>query len=166
MAELIIRPAIPADAATILTLITDLAIYEREPEAVLASETDIHDALFCESPRVFALVCDQATDHGKQTIGFALYFYNYSTWLGKPGIYLEDLYVTPEARGLGAGKGLLKAIARIARDEGCGRYEWSVLRWNTPSIEFYKACGAQPQDEWVGYRMDRAALEAFADSPD
>lgn len=166
MAELTIRPAVPADAATILALITDLAIYEREPEAVLASEADIHDALFCESPRVFALVCEQTLEENTRTIGFALYFYNFSTWLGSHGIYLEDLYVMPEARGLGAGKGLLKAIARIARDEGCGRYEWSVLRWNTPSIEFYEACGARPQEEWVGYRMDRAALEAFADSPD
>lgn len=163
MTELHIRPAQPADAATILRLITDLAIYEREPDAVTATEADIRDSLFAEHPRVFALVCEQG-DAG--VIGFAMYFYNYSTWLGRHGIYLEDLYVTPQARGNGAGKALLKAVARIARDEGCGRYEWSVLDWNTPAIEFYRACGARPLDEWIGYRMDRAALEAFADSPD
>jgi len=163
MADFHIRQARPGDAATILRLITDLAIYEREPDAVLASAEDIRDALFCESPRVFALVCEQ---NGAGVIGFAMYFYNYSTWLGRHGIYLEDLYVSPEARGKGAGKALLKAVGRVARDQGCGRYEWSVLRWNTPSIEFYEACGAKPLDEWVGYRMDRAALEAFVDAPD
>jgi GNAT superfamily N-acetyltransferase len=163
MNDLHIRPAEPRDAATILQLIRDLAIYEREPDAVLASEADIRNSLFGANPRVFALVCEQG-DTG--VIGFAMYFYNYSTWLGRHGIYLEDLYVTPQARGRGAGKALLKAVARIARDEDCGRFEWSVLDWNTPAIEFYRACGARSQDEWVGYRMDRAALEAFADSPD
>jgi GNAT superfamily N-acetyltransferase len=167
MEELHIRPAKAGDEGKILRFIKDLAIYEREPEAVLATETDIRDSLFCNSPRTFGLICERrsADNEAPLAIGFAIYFYNYSTWLGKHGIYLEDLYVTPEARGLGAGKALLQALARIARDEGCGRYEWSVLKWNTPSIEFYEACGAKPLDEWVGYRMDRDAIERFADEP-
>lgn len=164
MSELNIRKVRPGDEAVIRQFIVDLAVYEREPDAVLASEKDIYDSLFCDSPRVFGLLCERSG--GDETpglaIGFAIYFYNYSTWLGKHGIYLEDLYVTPEARGEGAGKALLQAVARIARDEGCGRYEWSVLKWNTPSIEFYEACGAKAMDEWVGYRMDREAIERFA----
>lgn len=163
MPPLTIRPALPSDVARIHQLIVDLAVYEKEPDAVVALEEDIHEALFCSSPRAFGLICERS-EAGKTTpltIGFAIYFYNFSTWLGKHGIYLEDLYVMPEARGEGAGKALLKAVARIARDEGMGRFEWSVLKWNTPSIEFYEACGAAPLDEWVGYRMDRAAIEAF-----
>lgn len=158
-----IRPATPQDCPTILRLITDLAIYEREPEAVLASEDDIRNSLFCASPKVFGLICEDPAAGGtpEHTIGFAVYFFNYSTWLGKHGLFLEDLYVRPEARGLGAGKALLKALAKIALECDCGRYEWNVLRWNTPSIEFYEACGAKPLSEWVGYRMDRAAIEAF-----
>jgi len=163
MTKLTIRQALPSDVAKIHELIVDLAIYEKEPDAVVASENDIHQALFCDSPRAFSLICEREKpgDTAPLTIGFAIYFYNFSTWLGKHGIYLEDLYVMPEARGEGAGKALLKAVARIARDEGLGRFEWSVLKWNTPSIEFYEACGAAPLDEWVGYRMDRAAIEAF-----
>jgi len=163
-----IRPACPDDVPTILRFIRELAEYEREPHAVLATEKDIHEALFCDSPITFALMCERPGD-GKRAslcIGFAIFFYNFSTWLGKHGIYLEDLYVTPDARGAGAGKALLKALARRARDEGCGRFEWSVLKWNTPSITFYEACGARGLDEWVGYRMDRAAIEAFASAPD
>lgn len=163
MTELNIRRALPSDVSEIHRMIVDLAVYEKEPDAVVASEDDIRHALFCSSPRAFSLVCEQINRDGSRslTVGFAIYFYNFSTWLGKHGIYLEDLYVRPEARGQGAGKGLLRAVARIARDEGLGRFEWSVLKWNTPSIEFYEACGAAPLDEWVGYRMDRAAIEAF-----
>jgi GNAT superfamily N-acetyltransferase len=163
MTTLNIRRALPTDVPEIHQLIVDLAVYEKEPDAVVAHENDIHEALFCDSPRTFGLVCEQKKpgESAPLTIGFAIYFYNFSTWLGKHGIYLEDLYVTPEARGQGAGKALLKTVARIARDEGLGRFEWSVLKWNTPSIEFYEACGAAPLDEWVGYRMDRAAIEAF-----
>jgi GNAT superfamily N-acetyltransferase len=156
-----IRPARPGDVGRILRFITDLAIYEREPDAVLASESMIHDSLFGVEPKVFALICERDTEGERQAIGFALYFFNYSTWLGRHGIYLEDLYVDPDARGCGAGKALLQAVAREALANDCGRFEWSVLKWNTPSIEFYEACGARPQDEWVGYRMDRAAIEAF-----
>ena len=95
-------------------------------------------------------------------IGFALYFYNFSTWLGRHGLYLEDLYVTPEHRGKGAGKALLKHLARIAVAEGCGRFEWSVLDWNQPAIDFYESMGAKPQSEWVGYRLTGDALRALA----
>ncbi|MFK7829730.1 MAG: N-acetyltransferase family protein [Congregibacter sp.] len=162
----LIREARVADAAIILQFITELAVYEREPEAVLATEADIATALFCEAPRAFCLICEHTLPGSTEAspIGFALYFFNYSTWLGKHGIYLEDLYVTPAARGLGAGKALLKAVGKVALANDCGRYEWNVLRWNTPAIEFYQACGAKPLDEWVGYRMDRAALEAFVDA--
>jgi GNAT superfamily N-acetyltransferase len=158
MTENLIRPASRSDIGQILRFITDLAIYEREPEAVVATEAMLETALFGDAPRVFALICEQ----GGKAVGFAVYFFNFSTWLGTHGIYLEDLYVDPHARGSGAGKALLKAVARIAVDNNCGRYEWSVLRWNTPSIEFYEAFGAAPLDEWVGYRLEGDALQRFA----
>lgn len=99
-----------------------------------------------------------------QPIGYAVYFFNYSTWLGKSGLYLEDLYVSPEYRGVGAGKALLKHLAKIAVAKQCGRFEWSVLDWNEPAINFYQSIGAKPQDEWVGYRLAGPALEHFANS--
>lgn len=168
MTTLNIREATPKDVEVILNFITELAIYEREPDAVLADKSHIHDTLFCAAPKVFGLICEQpgAEDSAPVAIGFAIYFFNYSTWLGQHGLYLEDLYVTPEARGLGAGKSLLKTLAKIALDNNCGRYEWNVLRWNTPAIEFYESCGARPLSEWVGYRMDRQAMEKFALSDD
>lgn len=158
-----IRPATVEDVATIRRFIVELAVYEREPDAVLATEDDLASALFGENPRVFGLICERPADRAAPAapLGFAIYFYNFSTWLGKHGIYLEDLYVTPDARGEGAGKALLKAVARIAWDEGCGRYEWNVLKWNTPSIEFYEAKGAERMEEWVGYRMGRDTIGAF-----
>jgi GNAT superfamily N-acetyltransferase len=164
--ELTIRAAEAGDAAVILQFITDLAIYEREPDAVLATESHILDTLFCESPKAFGLICEKTQGDGDTPvpIGFAIYFFNFSTWLGQHGIYLEDLYVTPAARGMGAGKALLKTVAQIALDNNCGRYEWNVLRWNTPAIDFYEACGAKPLSEWLGYRMDRKAIEAFVEA--
>lgn len=162
MAENTIRQAQPADVPTILRFIIELAVYEREPDAVVATEDMLQQALFGESPRVFALICEQA----EEAVGFALYFFNFSTWLGRHGVYLEDLYVTPAARGSGAGKALLRALARVAVDNGCGRYEWSVLRWNTPSIAFYEAFGAKPMSEWVGYRLEGDALTCFAAGED
>ena len=174
MVTLNVRAAVPEDVPQILQLITDLAIYEKAPDAVSATEADLHRSLFDDSPKVFALICERAgaradphadsRAEAPATLGFAMYFFNYSTWLGKHGVYLEDLYVRPEARGLGAGKALLKAVAQVALDRDCGRCEWNVLRWNTPSIAFYEACGAKPLDEWVGYRMDRAAIERFVGS--
>ncbi|EAQ97488.1 GNAT family N-acetyltransferase [Congregibacter litoralis] len=160
-----IRKITTDDSGIILKFITELAVYEREPDAVLATEAHIQNTLFCGAPKAFGLICERQDGATPvEPIGFAIYFFNYSTWLGQHGLYLEDLYVTPEARGLGAGKLLLKSLAQIALDKDCGRYEWNVLRWNTPAIEFYEACGAKPLSEWVGYRMDRAAMEAFVDS--
>ena len=153
-----IVPATPEDVTQIWHFVVELAIYEREPDAVIATKEDFHRVLFCESPRAFAVMCyDRDTP-----IGFALYFYNFSTWLGRHGLYLEDLYVTPEHRGKGAGKALLKHLAGIAVAEGCGRFEWSVLDWNQPAIDFYESMGAKPQSEWVGYRLTGEALEALA----
>jgi GNAT superfamily N-acetyltransferase len=153
-----VRPARPEDTSLILDFIRDLAVYEREPDAVVATVPMLEKALFCDNPRAFALICELAGE----PVGFALYFFNFSTWLGRHGIYLEDLYVTPDARGRGAGKALLRAVARIAVDSGCGRYEWNVLRWNKPAIDFYEAFGAGPLSEWVGYRLEGEALARFA----
>ena len=153
-----IAPATPEDVTQIWQFVVELAIYEREPDAVIATEEDFHRVLFCESPRAYAVMGRD----GDIPIGFALYFYNFSTWLGRHGLYLEDLYVTPEHRGKGAGKALLQHLAGIAVAEGCGRFEWSVLDWNQPAIDFYESMGAKPQSEWVGYRLTGEALQALA----
>jgi GNAT superfamily N-acetyltransferase len=153
-----IAPATPEDVPQIWQFVVELAIYEREPEAVIATKEDFHRVLFCESPRAYAVMCRD----GDIPIGFALYFYNFSTWLGRHGLYLEDLYVTPEHRGKGAGKALLQHLAGIAVAEGCGRFEWSVLDWNQPAIDFYESMDAKPQSEWVGYRLTGEALQALA----
>ena len=153
-----IAPATPEDVTQIWQFVVELAIYEREPDAVIATKEDFHRVLFCESPRAYAVMCRD----GDIPIGFALYFYNFSTWLGRHGLYLEDLYVTPEHRGKGAGKALLQHLASIAVAEGCGRFEWSVLDWNQPAIDFYESMGAKPQSEWVGYRLTGEALQALA----
>ena len=158
MPEVSIRPATEADVALILHLIRELAIYEREPDAVAATEDMLAGALFSDEPAAYALIGEL----NGEAVGFALYFFTFSTWVGKRGIHLEDLFVTPQARGSGVGKALLQSLAKIAVENDCGRYEWSVLRWNTPSIEFYEAFGAKPLEEWVGYRLDGAELEAFA----
>ncbi len=153
-----IAPATPEDVPQIWQFVIELAIYEREPDAVIATKEDFHRVLFCESPRAYAVMCRD----GDVPIGFALYFYNFSTWLGRHGLYLEDLYVTPEHRGKGAGKALLQHLAGIAVAEGCGRFEWSVLDWNQPAIDFYESMDAKPQSEWVGYRLTGEALQALA----
>ena len=114
--------------------------------------------LFCESPKAFALIAEL----NGIAVGFAVYFFSYSTWLGKYGIYLEDLYVSLDERGKGAGKALLKELAKIAVEKNCGRLEWSVLDWNQPSIDFYEAMGAKPKDGWTVYRLDGEALNSFA----
>ena len=118
----------------------------------------IRDSLFGEGSSSHALVCER----DGQPIGYAVYFFNYSTWLGKHGLYLEDLYISPEARGGGAGKALLQHLARIAVARDCGRFEWSVLDWNSPAIAFYQSFGARPQDEWTTYRLTGQALRDFA----
>ncbi|MHC6225338.1 GNAT family N-acetyltransferase [Pseudomonas sp. X10] len=156
--SLTIRPAQRADAAQILAFIIELADYERARHAVVASVADIERTLFGEDAKAQGLICER----DGQVIGFAVYFYSYSTWLGRNGIYLEDLYVTPGQRGGGAGKQLLRHIAREACANGCGRLEWSVLDWNEPAIGFYRSLGAEAQDEWVRYRLEGETLERFA----
>ncbi|MFZ5933935.1 GNAT family N-acetyltransferase [Pseudomonas putida] len=156
--SLTIRPAVRADAAQILAYITELAEYERARHEVVATLADIEHSLFDEGSTVHSLICER---DGK-AIGFAVYFYSYSTWQGRNGIYLEDLYITPEQRGGGAGRDVLRHIAREAVANGCARFEWSVLDWNEPAIGFYKSLGAEPQDEWVRYRLDGDKLLQFA----
>jgi GNAT superfamily N-acetyltransferase len=153
-----VRPAIEPDGAIILQFVRDLAEYEREPDAVEATEDMLAQALFGPSPGAEALI---AETNGKP-IGFALFFHNFSTWKGRRGLYLEDLYVTPEARGSGAGKALLAALAKLAVERGCARFEWSVLDWNEPAIGFYRSLGAVPQQEWTTFRVDGPALVDLA----
>ncbi|WP_161865666.1 MULTISPECIES: GNAT family N-acetyltransferase [Pseudomonas] len=153
-----IRPATPDDAELILRFITDLAIYEKAEHEVKTDAAGIRDSLFADGSTAHGLICE----HDGEPIGYAVYFFNYSTWLGKHGLYLEDLYVSPEARGLGAGKALLRHLAQLAVARDCGRFEWSVLDWNTPAIDFYESFGARPQSEWTTYRLAGQALLDFA----
>jgi GNAT superfamily N-acetyltransferase len=154
-----LRPATQSDLDTIIELIRALADYEGEPEAVKLDRETLRGHLF--GPRPHAEVILAESDSG-ESAGFALFFHNFSTWEGKPGIYLEDLFVRPEFRGHGFGKALLVELARLAVQRGCARLEWSVLDWNEPSIQFYKALGAQPLDEWTIYRISGDGLAALA----
>jgi len=158
MSDLLIRPATIADTDQILRFIRDLAIYENAEHEVLATPEHVHRTLFCKQPAVYGLMCM----NGDQPLGFAVYFFNYSTWQGRHGLYLEDLYVSPDSRGQGAGKALLAHLARIAVERDCGRFEWSVLDWNAPSIAFYDSLGAEPQNEWIRYRLTGQALQDLA----
>jgi GNAT superfamily N-acetyltransferase len=153
-----IRPALIEDVPTLISLIRELADYERAPESAVATEEDLRRALFGPEPAVFAHVAV----HAGEVVGFALWFRNFSTWLGRHGIYLEDLYVRPEARGHGYGKALMLELARIADERGYGRFEWWVLDWNTPAIRFYESLGAEAMDEWTVYRVSGAALRSLA----
>ena len=153
-----IRPATPADVPQILTFIRELAIYEREPDAVLATESDLLRDGFGPTPRFTAVMADL----DGHTAGFALYFTSYSTWLGHHGIRMEDLYVTPTHRGKGIGKALLRHLARVAVDQGCPRLEWDVLAWNTPAIAVYESIGAGTQSEWRIMRLSGEALTQLA----
>jgi len=153
-----IRPAAIDDAALILHFIRELAIYEKAEHEVKATEVSIRDTIFGPDSRVESLICE----YEGEAVGFAVYFFNYSTWLGKYGLFLEDLYVTPERRGIGAGKALLERLARIAVERDCGRFEWNVLDWNEPSIRFYESLGASPLKEWIGYRLTGRALHDLA----
>lgn len=157
MPNITIRPAQPEDVALILRFIRELAAYERAEDEVVATEADLRKSLFGEGP-ARALICSV---DGVEA-GFAVYFFNYSTWQGRKGLYLEDLYLTPAYRKAGAGKALLQHLARIAVAEGCGRFEWSVLTWNEPALQFYRSIGAWPMDEWVRYRIAGPALAQFA----
>ncbi|MBX9858204.1 MAG: GNAT family N-acetyltransferase [Sphingomonas sp.] len=157
----VIRFAEPADVGTILHFVRELAEYERELDKVVATEELLHQALFSTPPAAEALIAEA----GGAPVGLALFFHNFSTWTGWRGLYLEDLYVTPEARGTGVGKALLKRLAQIAVERGCGRFEWAVLDWNTPAQEFYKAMGASVMDDWRICRMAGDALTDFAAAP-
>ena len=157
-----LRPATPADVPQILQFIRDLAKYEREPNAVYATEADLLRDGFSEPRRFHCIVAELQQACHYIPAGFALYFYNYSTWRGHAGIYLEDLYVSPEHRGKGIGKALLTRVAAIAVAEGCPRFEWSVLDWNTPSIDFYHQLGAVMKSEWKGMQVSGDALVALA----
>ncbi len=158
MSDLVIRTAVPADAPLIMNFIRDLAEYERLLHAVQAAEADIARDLFGANPRVF---CDIA-EAGGEPIGFALWFYSYSTFRGRHGIYLEDLFVQPQARGRGAGKALLRRLASRCVEERLGRLEWAVLDWNEPAVGFYKNLGARPMDDWTVFRLTDEALTTFA----
>ncbi|MCF3641458.1 GNAT family N-acetyltransferase [Rhizobium sp. TRM95111] len=155
-----IRDAVPADAAVILRFITELAVYEKAGHEVEATVESLTESLFGPSSVSRAIICETADG---TAIGFAVWFKSFSTWQAKNGLYLEDLYVTPEHRGSGAGRRMLRHLARLAVSEGCGRFEWSVLDWNTPAIRVYEAIGAEPQSEWVRYRLSGETLRAFAE---
>jgi GNAT superfamily N-acetyltransferase len=156
-----IRPARPRDVARIHELIVELATYERAADMVQSTPDQLHEALFGPEPAAYALVAEA----DGAVVGFALYFRNFSTWEGVHGIYLEDLYVAPEQRGLGLGKALLVALAEIAVERGYARLEWAVLNWNQPSIDFYTSLGAVPMDEWTVYRLAGPALKRVATAP-
>jgi GNAT superfamily N-acetyltransferase len=153
-----IRSATPADVPQILAFIRALATYEREPDAVVATEADLLRDGFGPQPFYSCLMAE----HDGQPAGFALYFFNYSTWMGHPGLYLEDLFVLPALRGLGIGKALLRAVAARAIEMNCSRMQWQVLDWNTPAIEFYLATGAEMMDSWRTARITGDALRRLA----
>ncbi len=155
----VIRPAIKEDAPVIFSLIKELADYEHLSHEVVASVDDVRNTLFGRRPFAETLIGEVE----KLPVSFALFFYNYSTFLGKPGIYLEDLYVQPEHRGKGFGSKMLAYIAALARERNCGRFEWSVLDWNTPAIRTYEKLGATPMKEWILYRLSGEALDKLAD---
>ena len=155
-----IREAKISDVPAIYQLIIDLAVYEKEPDAVIASPDQIEENLFGANPVAF---CHVAEVEGK-VVGIAIWFLNYSTWLGKAGLYLEDLFVNPEYRGKGLGLELMKTLAKLCVDRGYERFQWWVLDWNEPSINFYKAIGAEAMDEWTVYRLSGNALRSFAAS--
>ena len=160
VADFHIRPARIEDAPIILELIRDLATYERAPDEVTATKEQLVDVLFGERPAAEVLLAFE----GQSPVGFAVYFYNFSTWLGRAGLYLEDLFVKPGMRGKGYGRALLVELAKIARDRKCGRMEWAVLNWNEPAIKFYRSLGAKPMDEWTVFRLTRDEIAKLADA--
>jgi GNAT superfamily N-acetyltransferase len=153
-----IRPATPADVATICRLILSLAEYEQLSDVVVLDEDRLREDLFGPRPYAEVLLAEEAG----AVVGFALFFHNYSTFLGKPGLYLEDLFVVPAGRGKGYGKALLCAVASLAVERDCGRLEWSVLNWNEPAIQFYRALGAVPMKAWSIFRLTGPELVAAA----
>lgn len=158
-----LRAAGPDDAALIFRFIRELAEFEREPEAVETSPAEIAEQLRSKNPPFECLIAE--TDGGEPA-GFALFFQNYSTWLGKPGLYLEDLYVVPRRRGCGIGRALFTRVAQIAVERGYGRYEWAALDWNGDAIDFYESFGAEPLNEWTTFRLSGASLSRAAGGND
>jgi GNAT superfamily N-acetyltransferase len=154
-----IRPATKKDAPLIVQFVRDLAEYERDPKAAVATEEDFLRDGFGTEPKFHIVFAEW----DGRPAGFAFYFYNYSTWQGRPGLYLEDLFVKPEFRGKGIGKALLLHLAKIAVENNCGRYQWQVLDWNTPAIDFYKSLGAEMMKEWLTMRVDGEALKRMAE---
>ena len=158
MTNLEIRTTTEADVPIILSLISELAEYEREPDAVVATEPGLREVLFGANRSAEVLL---ALENG-DAVGFAVYFYNFSTWLGRPGLYLEDLFVRPNVRGKGYGRALLERLAQIAQERGCGRMEWAVLDWNDPAIQFYRKLGAEPMNEWTVFRLTQEGIAKLA----
>jgi GNAT superfamily N-acetyltransferase len=158
MHQIQITTATPADVPLLLTFIHELATYEKLAHEVVATEEDMHAALFGERPVIEAVIAYL----DDRPVGYALFFPTFSTFLGKPGLYLEDLYVRPAARGFGVGRKVLEHLARITVDRGWGRFEWSVLDWNAPSIAFYKKMGAKPMEEWTIFRLTGDSLHRLA----
>ncbi|UAK23074.1 GNAT family N-acetyltransferase [Sphingomonas nostoxanthinifaciens] len=154
-----VRPARPDDVAEILRLIRALATYERQPEAVEATEASLLDTFFAPDARVYAHVAETKG----RIVGVAVWFLNYSTWTGRPGIYLEDLVVDEDVRGSGAGRALFDALGREARARGCARIDWAVLDWNRPAMNFYRAIGGRPQTGWQPWRLDGPELETLGE---
>jgi GNAT superfamily N-acetyltransferase len=157
----VIRPAVLADVPAIVGLVRELATYERAPDQVELTDELLSTALFAEHPAAFCHVADE----DGAVVGMALWFVNFSTWVGKHGIYLEDLFVTPDARRHGHGRALLATLAAIAVERGYGRLEWAVLDWNEPALEFYRSIAAVPLDEWTVHRITGEALAALAEQP-
>jgi GNAT superfamily N-acetyltransferase len=155
-----IRPATVGDVPIILELIKALATYERAPNEVTATREGLTDVLFGKKPASEVLLAFE----NERAVGFAVFFHNFSTWLGRPGLYLEDLFVRPEDRGKGYGRALLVELAKIARERKCGRMEWAVLDWNEPAIQFYRKLGATPMHEWTVFRLTRDEISKLADS--
>ncbi|MDP9101648.1 MAG: GNAT family N-acetyltransferase [Actinomycetota bacterium] len=155
-----VRPAVAGDVTVLLDLVKELAEYERAPEAVVATGELLSEALFGAAPVASAHVAEL----DGEVVGFALWYVTFSTWLGRPGLWLEDLFVRPAARGHGLGAALLRTLAGVCVERGYGRFEWWVLDWNTPAHGFYRSLGARPEDEWTVWRVDGAALEALGRS--
>ena len=158
MPNTIVRPAVLGDAEQIHAFIIELASFENARHEVKSSIEDVRASLFCEGCTAHALIAER----NQIAVGMAVYFFNYSTWLGKNGLYLEDLYVSSEHRGLGVGKILMSHLAALAIQRDCHRMEWSVLDWNQPAIDVYDSIGAKPQNEWIGYRLTGNALKQLA----
>ena len=163
MTDLSIRPAVPEDAAAVHELICALALYEREPDAVLVTPEILAAQMKSERPPFECLLAERGTGAAARAVGLALFFTHYSTWRGRPGIWLEDLVVREEERGRGVGRALLGAVGRTAVQRGCGRLEFAVLDWNTPAIGFYRSLGAQPMDDWTVHRFEGEALARFGE---